>query len=319
MTFGTTALLSTLSLGLVQAQTPAQLELFEKNARPLFAESASRATAPNCAAAASISVLPKASRKPPSIGIFGKAADPENSPILKALSYENRIKMPPQGKLSAETIAALREWVAAGAPSPAATPSAGNSLAGTGVRPVALRGVITDADKNFWSFKPLSHAAPPTPKQQDWALNPIDQFILANLEKNGLQPAPPADKTTLLRRATFDLTGLPPTEKELHDFLADKSPKAFEKVVDRLLASPRYGERWGRHWLDVMRYADSTGSDEDHRYPHAWRYRDYVVQAFNDDMPYNQFVREQLAGDILAADPNSGVGYRGIVATGFLA
>ena len=105
----------------------------------------------------------------------------------------------------------------------------------------------------------------------------------------------------------------------MQDFLADKSPNAFEKVVDRLLASPRYGERWGRQWLDVMRYADSTGSDEDHRYPHAWRYRDYVVQAFNDDMPYNQFVREQLAGDILAADPNSGVGYRGIVATGFLA
>ena len=98
-------------------------------------------------------------------------------------------------------------------------------------------------------------------------------------EKNGLQPAPPAGKTTLLRRATFDLTGLPPTEKEINDFLADKSPNAFEKVVDRLLASPRYGERWGRQWLDVMRYADSTGSDEDHRYPHAWRYRDYVIQA----------------------------------------
>ncbi len=253
------------------------------------------------------------------MGIFGKPAEPEKSVIIKALSYESQIKMPPQGKLPAETIAAVREWVAAGAPTPAVTPSAGDSLAGTGVRPVALRGVITDADKNFWSFKPISQAAPPTPKQKDWAVNPIDQFILANLEKNGLKPAPPADKTTLLRRATFDLTGLPPTEKELQDFLADKSPKAFEKVVDRLLASPRYGERWGRHWLDVMRYADSTGSDEDHRYPHAWRYRDYVVEAFNDDMPYNQFVREQLAGDILAADPNSGVGYRGIVATGFLA
>ncbi len=185
--------------------------------------------------------------------------------------------MPPQGKLPAETIAAVREWVAAGAPIPAVTPSAGDSLAGTGVRPVALRGVITDADKNFWAFKPISQAAPPAPKQKDWAVNPIDAFILANLEKNGLKPAPPADKTTLLRRATFDLTGLPPTEKELQDFLADKSPNAFEKVVDRLLASPRYGERWGRHWLDVMRYADSTGSDEDHRYPHAWRYRDYVV------------------------------------------
>jgi hypothetical protein len=139
------------------------------------------------------------------------------------------------------------------------------------------------------------------------------------MQKNGLQPAPPASKLTLIRRATFDLTGLPPTEKEINDFLADKAPNAFEKVVDRLLASPRYGERWGRQWLDVMRYADSTGSDEDHRYPHAWRYRDYVVKAFNDDMPYTEFVREQLAGDILAAKPDSGVGYQGIVATGFLA
>ena len=253
------------------------------------------------------------------MGIFGNPAEPEKSVIVKALSYEGQVKMPPQGKLPAETIAAIREWVAAGAPIPAVTPSAGDSLAGTGVRPVALRGVITDADKNFWAFRPVSDAAPPTPKQKGWGLNPIDQFILANLERKGLKPAPQADKTTLLRRATFDLTGLPPTEKELQDFLADKSPEAFEKVVDRLLASPRYGEQWGRHWLDVMRYADSTGSDEDHRYPHAWRYRDYVVEAFNGDMPFNQFVREQLAGDILAADPNSGVGYRGIVATGFLA
>jgi hypothetical protein len=319
MSFAITASLFALTLGIAAAQTPAQLELFEKNARPLFAGKCQPCHNAKLHSGGFDLSSPEGIKEASSIGIFGKAADPENSPILKALSYENRIKMPPQGKLPAETISAVREWVAAGAPSPAATPSAGNSLAGTGVRPVALRGVITDADKNFWSFKPLSQGAPPTPKRQDWAINPIDQFILANLEKNGLTPAPQADKTTLLRRATFDLIGLPPTEKELHDFLADKSPKAFEKVVDRLLASPRYGERWGRHWLDVMRYADSTGSDEDHRYPHAWRYRDYVVQAFNDDMPYNQFVREQLAGDILAADPNSGVGYRGIVATGFLA
>jgi hypothetical protein len=304
---------------LSQAQTPAQLELFEKNARPLFSGKCQGCHNAKLHSGGFDLSSPEGIKEAAQIGIFGKAGEPEKSPILRALSYENGVKMPPQGKLPAETIAAVREWVAAGAPSPAATTSAGNSLAGTGVRPVALRGVITEFDKNFWSYKALSQAAPPVPKQQDWPVNPIDQFVLANLEKNGLKPAPPADKTTLLRRATFDLTGLPPTEKELRDFNADKSPAAFEKVVDRLLASPRYGERWGRHWLDVMRYADSTGSDEDHRYPHAWRYRDYVVQAFNDDMPYNQFVREQLAGDILAADPNSGVGYRGIVATGFLA
>jgi hypothetical protein len=308
-----------LSLGAGQAQTPAQLEFFEKNARPLFAEKCQGCHNAKLKSGGLDFSSPNAIKEAASMGIFGSPGEPEKSVIIQALGYESRIKMPPQGKLPAETIAAVREWVAAGAPTPAIAPSAGDSLSGTGVRPVALRGVITDADKNFWSFKPISQAAPPTPKQQDWAVNPIDRFILANLEKNGLKPAPQADKTTLLRRATFDLTGLPPTEKELQDFLADKSPQAFEKVVDRLLASPRYGERWGRHWLDVMRYADSTGSDEDHRYPHAWRYRDYVVEAFNDDMPYNQFVREQLAGDILAADPNSGVGYRGIVATGFLA
>ena len=308
-----------LSLGVAAAQTPAQLELFEKAARPLFAEKCQGCHNAKLKSGGIDFSSPASLKEAASMGIFGNPAEPEKSVIIEALSYESQIKMPPQGKLPAETIAALREWLAAGAPIPAVTPSAGNSLEGTGVRPVALRGVITDFDKNFWSFKPISQAAPPTPKQKDWATNPIDEFILANLEKNGLKPAPPADKTTLLRRATFDLTGLPPTEKELQDFLADKSPHAFETVIDRLMASPRYGERWGRHWLDVMRYADSTGSDEDHRYPHAWRYRDYVVEAFNSDMPYNQFVREQLAGDILAADPNSGVGYRGVVATGFLA
>ncbi len=312
-------ILCALSLSVAEAQTAAQLELFEKNARPVFVEKCQPCHSAKLRSGGFDLSTPEGVKEAAAIGIFGKAADPDASPILRALSYENRIKMPPQGKLPPETVAALKEWVAAGAPSPAATVSAGNALAGTGVRPVALRGVITDADKAFWSFKPISHAAAPIPQQKGWAVNAIDQYILVDLEKNGLTPASPADKTTLLRRATFDLTGLPPTEKELHDFLADKSPKAFEKVVDRLLASPRYGERWGRHWLDVMRYADSTGSDEDHRYPHAWRYRDYVVQAFNDDMPYDQFVREQLAGDILAADPNSGVGYRGIIATGFLA
>jgi len=172
---------------------------------------------------------PEGIKEASSLGIFGKASEPEASPILRALSYENQIKMPPQGKLPPETISALREWVAAGAPSPAAAPSAGNSLAGTGVRPVALRGVITDYDKNFWSFKPLSQAEPPLSDQKGWALNAIDQFILASLEKKGLKPAPPADKTTLLRRATFDLTGLPPSEHELAAFLADKSPTPMKK------------------------------------------------------------------------------------------
>jgi hypothetical protein len=212
----------TLSLGIVHAQTPAQLELFEKNARPLFVDKCQGCHNAKLKSGGFDLTSPAAIKEAASMGIFGNPAEPEKSVIVKALSYEGQVKMPPQGKLPAETIAAVREWVAAGAPIPAVTPSAGDSLSGTGVRPVALRGVITDFDKNFWSFRPVSQAAPPTPKQKDWAINPIDQFILANLEKNGLKPAPPADKTTLLRRATFDLTGLPPTGKELQDFLADK-------------------------------------------------------------------------------------------------
>ena len=148
--------------------------------------------------------------------------------------------------------------------------------------------------------------------------NPIDQFILAKLQEKGIQPAPPAPKLTLLRRVTYDLTGLPPTKEEITQFLNDKSPEAYAKVVDRLLASPRYGERWGRHWLDVARYADSTGMDEDNLYPHAWRYRDYVVEAFNNDTPFNDFVKQQLAGDLLPAK-DAAERARNVVATGFLA
>jgi hypothetical protein len=146
-----------------------------------------------------------------------------------------------------------------------------------------------------------------------WVKSPIDRFILARLEEKGLKPAPPADKRTLLRRAYFDLIGLPPTPEEVEAFLSDSSPGAFEKVVDRLLASPHYGERWGRHWLDVARYADSNGMDENLAMGNAWRYRDYVVRAFNDDRPYDCFLREQIAGDLLP-----GAGADGLIATGFL-
>jgi len=168
----------------------------------------------------------------------------------------------------------------------------------------------SQGQRNFWSFRAIKDPA-------ITAQSPIDSLILAKLEEKGLKPAKPASKIALLRRATFDLTGLPPTEPEIEAFLADQSPDAFAKVVDRLLASPRYGEKWGRHWLDVARYADSTGADEDHRYPYAWRYRDYVIDAFNRDLPYNQFVTEQIAGDLLPA-PEGKVNVEGIVATGFL-
>jgi hypothetical protein len=171
--------------------------------------------------------------------------------------------------------------------------------------------VYSQGQKNFWSFKAIKDP-------QITAPSPIDAFIAAKLEEKKLMPAQPASKLALIRRATFDLTGLPPTEPEIEAFLADQSPNAFATVVDRLLASPRYGEKWGRHWLDVARYADSTGADEDHRYPYAWRYRDYVIDAFNRDLPYNQFVKEQIAGDLMPAPDGKEVNTEGIIATGFL-
>ena len=224
------------------------------------------------------------------------------------LSYDERIKMPPTGKLPPEEIANIAAWVKLGAPWPGAVPPAA----------AAKERSWSPEQTGFWAFQPVKLAQPPGVKNEAWVRSPIDRFILARLEAGNLKPAPEAAKLTLLRRATFDLTGLPPTEDEIADFLADTSPKAFDRVVDRLLDSPRYGERWGRHWLDVARYADSTGNDEDHRYPYAWRYRDYVIDAFNRDLPFNQFVREQIAGDLVP--PRQGeVNREGIIATGFLA
>ena len=157
-------------------------------------------------------------------------------------------------------------------------------------------------ERSHWAFLSVAPSKPPKVDQTDWVRNPIDAFILARLEAQGLKPAPPADRVTWIRRATFDLTGLPPSPEEVDDFLADPSPKAFEKVVDRLLASPRYGERWARHWLDLARYAESEGFKADEIRPNAWRYRDYVIKSFNNDKPYDRFIKEQIAGDELWPD-----------------
>ena len=165
---------------------------------------------------------------------------------------------------------------------------------------------FTDAQKSFWSLQPVAKRSAPAVRNQKWVNTPIDAFILAKLQEQNLQPNPPADKLTLLRRVTIDVTGLPPTQEEIQQFLGDNSPNAYEKVVDRLLASPAYGERWGRHWLDVVRYADSNGFKADETRPNIWRYRDYVIQSFNEDKPYDRFVKEQIAGDELyPGDPDA--------------
>ncbi len=182
----------------------------------------------------------------------------------------------------------------------------------------APRAVFTAEEKSFWAYQPIKDFAPPNVKNESWIKSPIDRFVLQQLEAKGINPAPQADKLTLLRRVTFDLTGLPPTPDEVAAFLSDDSPQAYEKVVNRLLDSPHYGERWARHWLDVVRYAESTANDANAVMRFAWRYRNYVIDAFNRDLPYDQFLIEQLAGDLLTPTDSVETNTRRIIATGYL-
>lgn len=206
-------------------------------------------------------------------------------------------RMPPTGKLPARELEVLQRWISAGAPYPAASSE----------EPAAK------ARRSLWSLRPISRPAVPRTPHDSLARNAVDRFVFAQLAARGLRPSAEADRRTLLRRVTLDLTGLPPTPDEMAAFLADRSPDAYEKVVDRLLASPAYGERWARHWLDVVRFGESHGYEQNHLRANAWPYRDYVIHAFNTDKPYNRFVLEQLAGDVVASgDPI------GSVATGFL-
>lgn len=229
------------------------------------------------------------------------AGDPEKSLLIEAVRYANHdLQMPPKKRLSDAEVRVLEAWIKMGAPDP----RTGLVAAAKGPRVIDI-----GEGRKFWSFTPLARIEPPAVSE---ATSPIDAFIRTKLRENKLSPAPPADKRTLIRRATFDLTGLPPTPQEVDAFLADGSPQAFDRVIDRLLASPHYGERWGRHWLDVARYADSNGMDENIAFGHAWRYRDYVVRALNEDKPFDQFLIEQIAGDLLPHREEA------ITATGFL-
>jgi mono/diheme cytochrome c family protein len=223
----------------------------------------------------------------------GKPAD---SPLIIAIGYlDPDLQMPPKGeKLSDAEIAILHEWVQRGAPDPR---DGGKDIA------TKLTG-LTDQARHHWAYLPVKKPALPENKQQNWCKTPVDTFILQKLEAAGMTPNEPATKEALIRRAYYDLIGLPPTPYEVADFQKDNSPEAFAKVIDKLLASPHYGERWGRHWLDTARYSDTIGGERnnrttDYRYPHAWTYRDYVIKSFNDDKPYTQFILEQLAADQL--------------------
>ena len=224
------------------------------------------------------------------------AGDPDHSLLIQAIRQQGELKMPPQGRLKDEEIEQISSWVKSGAIWPDA-PSA----------PAAKTGeyVVTPEQRAFWSFQPIQK--PELPKVN--AKTPIDRFILAKLNEKGLAPVKLADKRTLIRRATYDLTGLPPSPEQIDGFLADKSSNAFEKVVDRLLASPHYGERWGRHWLDVARYSDNTlDPTGETPHPNAFRYRDWVIDAFNRDMPYDLFIKAQIAGDQLPEPSKTAAG-----------
>ncbi len=295
-----------------QQVTPEQAEFFEKHVRPIFAERCQGCHNSKARPAGLDLTSVSGFRHGADTGPVVVAGDVQKSRLLQVIGYQERTKMPPAGKLKDQEIEALQDWVKMGAPWPVTNDA--TTSADTGRK----KG-YSKAQKEFWSFRPLRPVTPPAVTGESWIRSPIDRFILARLESAQLRPALPADKKVLIRRATLDLTGLPPTEEEIRAFVEDKSPRAFEKLVDRLLASPRYGERWGRHWLDVARYADSTGADEDYRYPHAWRYRDYVIEAFNKDLPFNEFIRQQIAGDLLPSHDGKDVNVDGIVATGFLA
>jgi mono/diheme cytochrome c family protein len=262
--------------------TPAQAEFFENKIRPVFAQNCASCHGKDSQNAGlrldSLAAIKKGGNSGPAI-ISG---DPDHSLLIKAVQQTSDLKMPPDGtKLAANQIADLQTWIKMGAPWPD--------------DPMASQ------NKPLWSLLPVQKPTIPKVKLKVWAQNPIDKFVLAKLEANQLHPAPVADRRTLIRRVTYDLIGLPPTDQETADFLSDKSPNAYEKVVDRLLDSPHYGEREARHWMDVARYADTKGYvfNEDRNYPTAYTYRDWLINAFNQDLPYNKFIVDQLAADQL--------------------
>jgi hypothetical protein len=295
------------------APSSEQLAFFEKHVRPILVD--------NCYGCHSAAAKEPAGgflldsrdgiRKGGKHGAAVVPGEPDKSLLLKAIRHEqDDLKMPKgKDKLADTVIADLTKWVAMGAPDPRdeATKPKTEIDVGKG--------------KNFWSFQKPKKTNPPDVKNTNWPRCDIDRFILADIEAKGLKPVADADARTLLRRVYFDLIGLPPSPDEVEQFAKDyssKSPEALEKVVDKLLASPQFGERWGRHWLDIARFAESSGRASNFAYPHAWRYRDYVIAAFNADKPYDRFIREQLAGDLLTAkDDNDKAELT--IATGFLA
>ncbi|WP_439621673.1 PSD1 and planctomycete cytochrome C domain-containing protein [Gemmata sp.] len=299
--------------GYAEKPTPEQLAFFEKKIRPVLVESCYKchsAEAEKLKGELSLDTR-EGVRKGGATGPSIVPGNPEKSLLIKGIRHKDAdTAMPPKGKLPDAVIADFEAWVKMGAPDP---------RDGKAVATAPKYVVDVEKGRSFWAFVPPRAAPVPQVANPKFEIRTeIDAFLAAAWDKKGIKPVGDADKRTLIRRVTLDLTGLPPTSDEVEAFAADTSAKEFEKVVDRLLASPRFGERWGRHWLDLARYAESTGKTANFNYPHAWRYRDYVIAAFNADKPYDQFIKEQLAGDLMpSADPK--VRAERLVATGFLA
>jgi mono/diheme cytochrome c family protein len=284
-------LLASLPSPAVQAQSPAAgAEFFESKIRPLLSDNCFK-----CHSAAKqkgglrlesrAAMLEGGDRGPAIV-----PGQPAKSLLLQAVAQAGDLKMPPSKRLSRQQIADLTHWIQLGAPWP---------NAGSGPAASVRRGgfALTDRDRNHWAFQPVHRPALPRVEHRNWLANPIDTFILAGLEARGLQPNPPASRRALIRRIYYDLLGIPPTPAEVEAFVTDLSPDAYPRLVDRLLASPGYGEKWGRHWLDLVRFAETNSYERDDPKPLAWRYRDHVLRSFNLDKPYDRFLREQLAGD----------------------
>jgi hypothetical protein len=293
--------------------TPEQLVFFEKNIRPVLVKecySCHATTAEKIRGSLTLDTR-DGIRKGGETGPAVVPGDVKKSLLIQALrQVHDELKMPPKKKLAEDVIADFEKWIAMGAPDPREGPTK-----------VAKYEIDIEKGRKFWSFQPLQRPTPPAVKDVAWPKGDIDSFLLAELEAKGLRPVADADPRTLLRRLYFDLIGLPPAPEEVEAFVTEYGAKpqaALEAVADRLLASPQFGERWGRHWLDVARYAESSGRSVNFAYPHAWRYRDYVIESFNKDKAYDQFIREQLAGDLLPAKDDQQRAEL-LVAPGFLA
>jgi hypothetical protein len=299
--------------GFVTDPTPEQLAFFESKIRPLLIDRCYECH--NAEADELGGGLLLDSRKGILVGgDSGKpviAMQPQESLLMRAVSYTDpHLRMPPDEPLSKDEIESLKTWISMGLPDPRTDDTIAIYRERTAID--------WDAVRQFWSLRPIANPSPPAVNASSWPRTSVDRFVLARMEANGLSPVEDADKRTLIRRATFDLIGLPPSPEEVDAFLNDDSPDAFNKVVDRLLESRHYGERWGRYWLDVVRYSDTAGDNSDFPIPQMTLYRDWVFNAFNRDLPYDEFVRQQLAGDLLPSDSSKDRNEK-LIATGYIA